>query len=146
MATVSTVCEECEGRRFQASVLEYTLGGRNISEVLAMSVTEAEGFFGAGEARIPAAHAVPDRLADVGAQLDAAITPRTKAIMLVHLTGRVCRMDALRKIRSQVTLKACSADPAERANLATQQAAIRAALPAYPNEKIVYSCKADTTP
>src|SRR3712207_5452755 len=66
MATVESVCEECEGRRFQASVLEYTLGGRNIAEVLAMPVTEAEEFFGAGEARTPAAHAVLTRLADVG--------------------------------------------------------------------------------
>jgi excinuclease UvrABC ATPase subunit len=66
MATVATTCEECEGRRFQASVLEYTLGGRNIAEVLAMSVTEAEAFFGSGDARTPAAHAVLDRLADVG--------------------------------------------------------------------------------
>ncbi|HEY6595661.1 MAG TPA: excinuclease ABC subunit UvrA, partial [Asanoa sp.] len=66
MATVESICEECEGKRFQASVLEYTLGGRNISEVLAMSVTEAEEFFGAGEARTPAAHAILDRLADVG--------------------------------------------------------------------------------
>ena len=66
MAGVATVCEECEGKRFQAAVLEYRLGGRNIAEVLAMSVTEAEKFFGAGEARIPAAHAILDRLADVG--------------------------------------------------------------------------------
>jgi excinuclease UvrABC ATPase subunit len=66
MATVESTCEECEGKRFQASVLEYTLGGRNIAEVLAMSVTEAEQFFGAGEARTPAAHAVLGRLADVG--------------------------------------------------------------------------------
>ncbi len=66
MAGVSTLCEECEGRRFQASVLEYHLGGRNISEVLAMSVTEAETFFGAGDARTPAAHAILARLADVG--------------------------------------------------------------------------------
>ncbi|HEU4513407.1 MAG TPA: excinuclease ABC subunit UvrA, partial [Nocardioidaceae bacterium] len=66
MATVESVCEDCEGRRFQAAVLEYTFGGRNIAEVLAMSVTEAEDFFGAGEARTPAAHAVLDRLADVG--------------------------------------------------------------------------------
>jgi excinuclease UvrABC ATPase subunit len=66
MATVETTCEDCEGRRFQASVLEYTLGGRNIAEVLAMSVTEAEEFFGAGEAKTPAAHKVLDRLADVG--------------------------------------------------------------------------------
>ncbi|MEU8697621.1 excinuclease ABC subunit UvrA [Streptomyces sp. NPDC048680] len=66
MAGVSTVCEECEGKRFQASVLEYHLGGRDISEVLAMSVTEAEEFFGDGEARTPAAHRVLGRLADVG--------------------------------------------------------------------------------
>ncbi|MDT0345623.1 excinuclease ABC subunit UvrA [Streptomyces litchfieldiae] len=66
MAGVTTTCEECEGKRFQASVLEYHLGGRDISEVLAMSVTEAEQFFGSGEARTPAAHAILDRLADVG--------------------------------------------------------------------------------
>ncbi|MGW4158004.1 ATP-binding cassette domain-containing protein [Streptomyces sp. NPDC004788] len=66
MAGVSTVCEECEGRRFQASVLEYRFGGRNIAEVLAMSVEEAEAFFGAGEARTPAAHRILERLADVG--------------------------------------------------------------------------------
>ena len=66
MDTVATTCEECEGKRFQASVLEYHLGGRDISEVLAMSVTEAREFFGAGEARTPAAHAILDRLADVG--------------------------------------------------------------------------------
>ncbi len=66
MAGVTTICEECEGRRFQASVLDYHLGGRDISEVLAMSVTEAEEFFGAGKARTPAAHAILDRLADVG--------------------------------------------------------------------------------
>jgi excinuclease UvrABC ATPase subunit len=66
MAGVTTTCEECEGKRFQASVLEYHLGGRDISEVLAMSVTEAEKFFGAGDARTPAAHAILDRLADVG--------------------------------------------------------------------------------
>ena len=66
MDTVATTCEECEGKRFQASVLEYTLGGRNIAEVLAMSVAEAEEFFGAGEARTPAAHAILERLVDVG--------------------------------------------------------------------------------
>ncbi|MEV0805255.1 excinuclease ABC subunit UvrA [Micromonospora sp. NPDC050200] len=66
MAGVATTCEECEGKRFQASVLEYTFGGRNIAEVLAMPVTEAEEFFGAGEACTPAAHAILDRLADVG--------------------------------------------------------------------------------
>jgi excinuclease UvrABC ATPase subunit len=66
MAGVATTCVDCEGKRFQASVLEYRLGGRNISEVLAMPVTEARGFFGSGEARTPAAHAILDRLADVG--------------------------------------------------------------------------------
>ena len=66
MATVESTCEECEGKRFQASVLEYTLGGRNIAEVLAMSVTEAEQFFDDGDAGTPAAHKILDRLADVG--------------------------------------------------------------------------------
>ncbi len=66
MAGVATICEECEGKRYQASVLEYQLGGRDISEVLAMSVTEAEEFFAAGEASTPAAHTVLERLADVG--------------------------------------------------------------------------------
>jgi excinuclease UvrABC ATPase subunit len=66
MAGVATTCEECEGKRFQASVLEYHLGGRDINEVLAMSVTEAGAFFGAGDARTPAAQKVLDRLADVG--------------------------------------------------------------------------------
>jgi len=66
MAGVATVCEECEGKRFQAAVLKYHLGGRDISEVLAMSVSEAEEFFGTGAARTPAAHAVLQRLADVG--------------------------------------------------------------------------------
>jgi excinuclease UvrABC ATPase subunit len=66
MATVESTCEECEGRRFQASVLGYTLGGRNIAEVLAMPVTEAKEFFGAGDAAVPAAHKVLERLSDVG--------------------------------------------------------------------------------
>ena len=66
MNTVESTCEECEGKRFQASVLEYTLGGRNIAEVLAMPVTEALEFFDEGEARTPAAHKVLERLADVG--------------------------------------------------------------------------------
>jgi excinuclease UvrABC ATPase subunit len=66
MATVESTCEDCAGKRFQAAVLEYHLGGRDISEVLAMSVTEAEEFFGDGEARTPAAHKILDRLADVG--------------------------------------------------------------------------------
>ncbi len=66
MAGVATVCEECGGKRFQAEVLEYEFGGKDISEVLAMPVAEAEEFFGAGEARTPAAHKILDRLADVG--------------------------------------------------------------------------------
>ncbi len=66
MAGVTSICEECEGKRFQAAVLDYHLGGRDISEVLAMSVIEAQEFFGAGEARTPAAHAILGRLADVG--------------------------------------------------------------------------------
>src|SRR6185437_4789182 len=66
MAGVSTVCEECEGRRFQASVLEYTLGGKNISEVLAMPVAEALEFFGDGGTDTPAARKILERLADVG--------------------------------------------------------------------------------
>jgi len=66
MASVATTCDECEGKRFDASVLEYHLGGRDISEVLAMSVTDAREFFGVGEARTPAAHAILGRLADVG--------------------------------------------------------------------------------
>jgi excinuclease UvrABC ATPase subunit len=66
MAAVATTCEDCEGKRFEASVLKYKLGGRNISEVLAMSVTEAEASFGAGKAQTPAAHAILERLAEVG--------------------------------------------------------------------------------
>jgi excinuclease UvrABC ATPase subunit len=66
MAGVATTCEECEGKRFDASVLDYHLGGRDISEVLAMPVAEATEFFGAGEARTPAAHAILERMADVG--------------------------------------------------------------------------------
>ena len=66
MAGVTTTCEVCEGKRFEPSVLEYHFGGRDISEVLAMPVTEAGEFFGAGPARTPAAHAILGRLADVG--------------------------------------------------------------------------------
>jgi len=66
MAGVATPCEECEGKRFQAAVLEYTFGGRDISEVLAMSVSEARDFFGGGDAATPQAHAILERLADVG--------------------------------------------------------------------------------
>ncbi|MGW6563850.1 ATP-binding cassette domain-containing protein [Streptomyces sp. NPDC054975] len=66
MAGVATPCEDCEGKRFQAEVLEYKLGGRDISEVLAMSVTQAEEFFGEGATRTPAAHTILERLSDVG--------------------------------------------------------------------------------
>ncbi|MFE6401141.1 ATP-binding cassette domain-containing protein [Streptomyces alboflavus] len=66
MAGVATPCEDCEGKRFQASVLDYHLGGRDISEVLAMSVSEAEEFFGSGDAHTPAAHKILGRLTDVG--------------------------------------------------------------------------------
>ncbi len=66
MDTVTTTCEECEGKGFEASVLDYKLAGRDISEVLAMPVTEAVEFFGAGEAHTPAASKILDRLADVG--------------------------------------------------------------------------------
>ena len=66
MATVESTCEECEGRRFQAAVLEYTLCGRNIAEVLAMPVGEAGGFFAEGEAKVAAAQKILDRMTDVG--------------------------------------------------------------------------------
>ncbi len=66
MAGVATPCEVCDGKRFQAEVLEYTLGGQDISEVLAMPVSEAEGFFGAGDAHTPAAHKILTRLVEVG--------------------------------------------------------------------------------
>ena len=68
MQSVATTCEECEGKRFDASVLEYTFGGKDISEVLAMSVSEAAEFFGDGtnEAKLPAAHKILERLAAVG--------------------------------------------------------------------------------
>ncbi len=66
MATMESTCEECDGKRFQAGVLDHTLGGRNIAEVLAMPVSEAETFFGDGEARTPAAHKILGRLVDVG--------------------------------------------------------------------------------
>ncbi|MGZ6752595.1 MAG: ATP-binding cassette domain-containing protein [Nocardioides sp.] len=66
MATVESPCEECEGRRYRADVLEHTLGGRTIVDVLAMSVDEALAFFGEGDAATPAARTVLARLADVG--------------------------------------------------------------------------------
>jgi excinuclease UvrABC ATPase subunit len=82
MAGVATICDECEGKRFQASVLEYHLGERDISQVLAMSVAEAKEFFAAGEARTPAAHAILERLADVGPSVTSASdsrSPRSRA-------------------------------------------------------------------
>ena len=66
MAGVAAPCEVCEGKRFQPEVLEYSFGGRNISEVLEMSVAQAEGFFGSGDAKLPAAHKILKRLVDVG--------------------------------------------------------------------------------
>src|ERR671923_2127149 len=66
MASMATTCEDCEGKRFDASVLEYTFGGKDISEVLAMPVTEALDFFADGDAKVPAAHRILERLADVG--------------------------------------------------------------------------------
>jgi excinuclease UvrABC ATPase subunit len=66
MAGVATICEVCDGKRFDAGVLEYTFGGRDISEVLAMSVSDARDFFADGEAKTPAAHKILERLADVG--------------------------------------------------------------------------------
>ena len=66
METVATECEDCDGKRFQPAVLEYTLGGKDIAEVLALPVAEAAGFFAEGEARTPAAHTILTRLVDVG--------------------------------------------------------------------------------
>jgi excinuclease UvrABC ATPase subunit len=66
MAGVANPCEVCDGKRFQAEVLDYKFGGRDISEVLGMSVAEAEEFFGDGDAKTPAAHKILQRLADVG--------------------------------------------------------------------------------
>ena len=66
MAGVATTCEECGGKRFQAAVLDYRLGGLNIAEVLDLPVDDAVAFFDAGEARTPAAHTILERLADVG--------------------------------------------------------------------------------
>ncbi|MFY1828399.1 ATP-binding cassette domain-containing protein [Myxococcus fulvus] len=66
MAGVSTLCEECEGKRFQAAVLEYRLGALNIAEVLDLPVKDAVTFFGSKEARTPAAHEILKRMNDVG--------------------------------------------------------------------------------
>jgi excinuclease UvrABC ATPase subunit len=96
MASVATVCEECEGKRYQASVLKYKLGGRDISEVLAMSVTEALEFFGSGKAQTPAAHAILERLSDVGLgylSLGQPLTTlsggeRQRLKLATHMTGK----------------------------------------------------------
>ena len=66
MDTVATTCEVCEGKRFGVEVLEYELGGKNISEVFEMPVTEAEEFFAAGESKVSAAHAILERMSAVG--------------------------------------------------------------------------------
>jgi excinuclease UvrABC ATPase subunit len=66
METVATTCEVCEGKRFQAEVLDYELGGKNISDVFEMSVTDGEEFFSEGESRVPAAHAILERMSAVG--------------------------------------------------------------------------------
>ena len=66
MAGVTSVCEDCEGKRFQPAVLELHFGGKDISEVLAMPVTEAAAFFGGGDAELPAATKILGRLTDVG--------------------------------------------------------------------------------
>lgn len=81
MAGIATVCEECEGKRFEASVLDHHLGGRDISEVLAMSVDEAGTFFSEGEARTPAAHKILTRLSDVASATSASASrsPRSPA-------------------------------------------------------------------
>ena len=66
METVASTCEECEGKGFQSAVLGYKLGGRDIRAVLDMPVDEALAFFADGEAKLPAAHKILARLADVG--------------------------------------------------------------------------------
>jgi len=66
MAGVSSVCEDCGGKRFDAAVLEYRLGGLNIAEVLDLPAAEAAAFFKSAETKVPAAHAVVQRIVDVG--------------------------------------------------------------------------------
>ncbi|MBN8614751.1 MAG: excinuclease ABC subunit UvrA [Deltaproteobacteria bacterium] len=66
MAGVATTCEDCAGKRFQASVLDYRLGGKNIAEVLDLPASEAVAFFGEGKGKLPAAHAIVSRMTDVG--------------------------------------------------------------------------------
>ena len=103
LATVSSPCEDCGGRRFQSSVLEYRLGGANITDVLAMPVSEAVGFFATGESRVPAALAVLERLVDVGlgyltigqplSTLSGGERQRLKLAMAMADTGRVLVLD-----------------------------------------------------
>jgi len=103
LATVSTPCDDCGGRRFQSSVLEYRLGGASITDVLAMPVAEAVQFFAAGEARVPAAHAILERLADVGlgyltigqplSTLSGGERQRLKLAMAMADPGRVLVLD-----------------------------------------------------
>lgn len=103
LATVSTPCEDCGGRRFQASVLEYRLGGANITDVLAMPVSDAVNFFAEGESRVPAAHTILQRLNDVGlgyltigqplSTLSGGERQRLKLAMSMADTGRVLVLD-----------------------------------------------------
>ncbi len=103
LATVSTPCDDCGGRRFQSSVLEYRLGGASITDVLAMPVAEAVQFFAAGDARVPAAHAILERLADVGlgyltigqplSTLSGGERQRLKLAMAMADPGRVLVLD-----------------------------------------------------
>jgi excinuclease ABC A subunit len=103
LATVSTPCDDCGGRRFQASVLEYRLGGASITDVLAMPVSEAVQFFASGESRVPAAHAILERLVDVGlgyltigqplSTLSGGERQRLKLAMAMADTGRVLVLD-----------------------------------------------------
>ncbi|KQV26283.1 excinuclease ABC subunit UvrA [Yonghaparkia sp. Root332] len=103
LATVSSPCEDCGGRRFQSSVLEYRLNGANITDVLAMPVSEAVDFFVTGESRVPAALAVLQRLVDVGlgyltigqplSTLSGGERQRLKLAMAMADTGRVLVLD-----------------------------------------------------
>ncbi len=103
MGSVSSTCEDCEGRRFHASVLEHTFGGRDIAQVLALSVADAESFFGTGETRVPAAHAVLGRLLDVGlgyVSLGQPLTAlsggeRQRLKLATHLGGKLARAGVL---------------------------------------------------